>query len=706
MRAKIYANSFAYNEISDGYKLKLWLIHRIEEQLNELSGGAGGKVACVDFTYYNSWLLEGLRSRGDCIKYQTWKEFNQVNRDLNEKVAADFKTLDENYYKGDDLKLPTMFDPISAFVTMETEEAYNNLSGAGNITLGDVETEVVEALEPTNILWQNYDMDNLSRAARFLSIILTTTVVLGLVFVIAFIAKDAQKDLVGKYDVSIKCSELDKIYSEGQLTNLAADEWLDYYKHGGEETGRQINGNLACFCTKQYDEIGDDAAETNYQSTDGSQVTTCSEIFADRGNAALIKSFVAILIVAVNFILREVLVVMVKSMRLTNLTDETTWTMVCIFIGQFINTAALLTLGSANFYDIDGGYGPLSAVFVVGEETDFNVDWYRTVGALLMKTMFMTALWPLIELTMFYCIMNLQRAADRGFGPDTFKSELPTVQAYVDLYAGPEYLIHYRYATILLNIFMAFLYGTSMPYLYFCAVLAFVILYINERLLVCYYYREPPTFDEKMTVMTLEMTKYVPLMMLPFAFWQLGNRQIFDDVVFEIVYKTDFLISGHDIQQALHDGANLSHWTYNSPPIFMFFLLLAWRLICFCWPAPSEDDEGDQLVEGLEVYYEALKASDKGKIQGQEDYYKYNFKTATYSKESYDKLCGSSVEDKDNCFQGCATFRLLDNINYEQGFQYEGPIKQPDGSTKRDGVIKITTDETEGSIEGKELDLN
>ena len=32
-----------------------------------------------------------------------------------------------------------------------------------------------------------------------------------------------------------------------------------------------------------------------------------------------------------------------------------------------------------------------------------------------MKTMFMTALWPLIELAMFYTIMNLQRAHDRGF---------------------------------------------------------------------------------------------------------------------------------------------------------------------------------------------------------------------------------------------------------------------------------------------------
>ena len=78
-----------------------------------------------------------------------------------------------------------------------------------------------------------------------------------------------------------------------------------------------------------------------------------------------------------------------------------------------------------------------------------------------------------------------------------------------------------------------------MPYLYLCALLAFVVLYINERLLVCYYYREPPAFDEKMTLMTLDLTTYVPLMMLPVVFWMLGNRQIFDNQVEEIVYKSD-----------------------------------------------------------------------------------------------------------------------------------------------------------------------
>ena len=102
------------------------------------------------------------------------------------------------------------------------------------------------------------------------------------------------------------------------------------------------------------------------------------------------------------------------------------------------------------------------------------------------------------------------------------------------MYAGPVYLIHYRYAAILLQIGVAFSYGCTMPPLYGIACVAFVILYINEKLLVCYYYREPPAFDEKMTMLTLDIVKWVPFIMLPMAFWQLGNRQIFEDVVTEI----------------------------------------------------------------------------------------------------------------------------------------------------------------------------
>ena len=46
---------------------------------------------------------------------------------------------------------------------METEEAYNNLASVDEIKLGGVDSKVKEALEPTNIIWENYDFDNQTR---------------------------------------------------------------------------------------------------------------------------------------------------------------------------------------------------------------------------------------------------------------------------------------------------------------------------------------------------------------------------------------------------------------------------------------------------------------------------------------------------------------------------------------------------------------
>jgi hypothetical protein len=233
---------------------------------------------------------------------------------------------------------------------------------------------------------------------------------------------------------------------------------------------------------------------------------------------------VSFLIVGVNFALKVILVALIKELRLKTVTLETNYTMITVFVGQFINTAILIVLNNASFKDFDGGNGPASLIFFVGTETDFSVNWYKTVGATIMTTMTSQALWPLIEFAMFYSILNFQRCWDRGFTSDTFNSKSPSVQAYIDTYSGPAYLIHYRYAAILLQIFVAFCYGCAMPPLYAIACVAFIILYLNERLLVCYYYREPPAFDEKMTMLTLELVTYIPYVMLPMAFWQLGNR--------------------------------------------------------------------------------------------------------------------------------------------------------------------------------------
>ena len=63
-----------------------------------------------------------------------------------------------------------------------------------------------------------------------------------------------------------------------------------------------------------------------------------------------------------------------------------------------------------------------------------------------------------------------------------------------------------------------------MPLLYPIALCGYMVLYVGERFLICYYYRSPPVYDTEITEATLDIMRLLPLISLPFAFWQLGNR--------------------------------------------------------------------------------------------------------------------------------------------------------------------------------------
>ena len=40
-------------------------------------------------------------------------------------------------------------------------------------------------------------------------------------------------EVIGKYDESINCDEMAKMYNSKTLSRLAANEWVDYYHGGG-----------------------------------------------------------------------------------------------------------------------------------------------------------------------------------------------------------------------------------------------------------------------------------------------------------------------------------------------------------------------------------------------------------------------------------------------------------------------------------------
>lgn len=139
--------------------------------------------------------------------------------------------------------------------------------------------------------------------------------------------------------------------------------------------------------------------------------------------------------------------------------------------------------------------------------------------------------------------------------------------------------------------------------------------------------------------------------------------------------------------------------------MILFYLQLAYiALQILCWVAGGdEEDEDDQLVEGLSTYQEALKKDDQSLIQGQEEYYKAKYGIETYSSEMYHKLKTAEVADDEHIIMGVATYRLLENIKYVQGFQYEPP-KLNAGKPTREGRIFICTDQSEGAEKKNEPD--
>jgi hypothetical protein len=97
----------------------------------------------------------------------------------------------------------------------------------------------------------------------------------------------------------------------------------------------------------------------------------------------------------------------------------------------------------------------------------------------------------------------------------------------VDIYSGPEYMIHFKYSGILNIAFVTMMYGVGMPILYLIAASAYFVLYSLERVLVAYMYQLPPTFDDALTKNCLTIMRWASVFQLFVGFWMLGNKVIF-----------------------------------------------------------------------------------------------------------------------------------------------------------------------------------
>lgn len=140
--------------------------------------------------------------------------------------------------------------------------------------------------------------------------------------------------------------------------------------------------------------------------------------------------------------------------------------------------------------------------------------------------------WPTIEFLLWWACKGCCIYKDKNFSEKKTKCKLK--QEYIDLYSGPEYFIHYRYSFVLNIVFITFMFGAGLPILFILALVALVCFYCLERLLLAWYYKKPPMFDDKLNSLAIKILMIAPILYCAFGFWMYNNPQIFtkEEVLF------------------------------------------------------------------------------------------------------------------------------------------------------------------------------
>lgn len=84
--------------------------------------------------------------------------------------------------------------------------------------------------------------------------------------------------------------------------------------------------------------------------------------------------------------------------------------------------------------------------------------------------------------------------------------------------------MHFKYSSIMTQVFVSFMYGLFIPVLFPIAALGIINMYVCEKFCLLYYYRKPPMYDDKLQKEALAILKNAPMFMFILGYWAMGNN--------------------------------------------------------------------------------------------------------------------------------------------------------------------------------------
>ena len=284
-------------------------------------------------------------------------------------------------------------------------------------------------------------------------------------------------------------------------------------------------GYYQCYCEKY-------SSSFKLWSKDATSIF-CQPYNHDQAVGKLLANSVAVLISVINIVLRTVNTKLIEYIGYPSVSRRTMNVMEAVFVTSFINTGIILL-----FTNADLRYSVLSFIPINAQYPDIGQNWYLDISSALARTMLVMAVFPYIEFAIGFTMKTVFRLLDSGCfccrkGRAKFRTKKVTLQQYINLYAGPDYIIHFKYASIIVQVYVSFMYGMFVPILYPIALFGIFNMYVIERLCLAYFYKQPPMYDSKLNGKALQVLQYAPCLMYIFGYWALSNQQIFFGVATE-----------------------------------------------------------------------------------------------------------------------------------------------------------------------------
>jgi len=426
-------------------------------------------------------------------------------------------------------------------------------------------------------------------------------------------------------------------------------------------------------------------------SNSTSEQQICKTYIDDTMFARVLGGVMSFSIVVINTILRLIMITLIKwigedthSQQLKSITNG-------VFIAQFLNTGFLILLVQANLKEVDF---PLADSVFNGHFYDYLPLWYTAVGYKLTQTMIINSVFPTIEFGIAYARAWVFRRMDRSWGSDTYKTKKTSIQLYVDLYSGPEYMIHFKYSGIMNVTFVTMMYGLGVPILFPIAAFSYFVLYTVERLTTSYFYQLPPTFDDQMTKNALGNLRWAAVFYLFFGYWMLSSRVIFDNFYHLIPDSTTKMLSGHTFSSISVDQA--APLLLIGVCIFVIIVMQShFKKTLKRWGFTFGGSKIN-VDENLPKFFEAIRLRDTDWIIAENRNLKEEYGFSIVSRKIMQIL--DTVGSPKKAIQGVPYYIILANPLYSRDFQYIS-CDVPD----RDNLIKDDDEDEDNDCEQSDI---